>query len=186
MPSLASRESALRRGEVDVIKGAYDSLWLKKMAKLGFTLDVLGPGIAGLFEFNMTIKPLDDWRIRAAIAYAIDREELVLAFGEMLASAQLSPVPESFVYGIKGYRGIAPYNCDPEKAKALLAAAGYPNGFSLKVYSSERDRYLTQYTIIQNQLKKVGITLDIVTVDHTTFHAKGKANENPLMAYDRQ
>ncbi len=185
MPSLASRESALRRSEVDVIKGAYDSMWLKKMSKLGFTVDVLGPGIAGLFEFNMTIKPLDDWRVRAAIAYAMDREELVLAFGEMLASAQLSPVPEAFVYGIKGYQGIAPYKCDPEKAKALLAAAGYPKGFSLKVYSSERDRYLTQYTIIQNQLKKVGITLDIVTVDHTTFHAKGKANENPLMAYGR-
>ena len=55
----------------------------------------------------------------------------------------------------------------------------------MTVYTSERDRYLTQYTIIQNQLAKVGIKLDLVTVDHTTFHAKGKANENPLMAYGR-
>ena len=110
MPSLASRETALRRGEVDVIKGSYDSIWLKKMEQMGYTLDILGPGISGLFEFNMSIKPLDDWLVRAAIAYAIDREELVLAFGETLASAQLSPVPENFVYGIKGYKGVARMN----------------------------------------------------------------------------
>ena len=183
MPSLASREAALIRGEVDAIKGAYDGIWLDRMDDLGFHVDMLGPGISGMLEFNRTIEPLDDWKVRAAIAYAIDRDEIVAAFGEILATAQLSPVPESYMFGIPGYEGIEPYNYDPAKAKALLAAAGFPDGFSLTVYTSERDRYLTQYTIIQEQPKQVGITIDLLVVDHSTYHAKGRANENPIMAY---
>lgn len=183
MPSLTSREAALRRGEVDAIAGAYDGTWLEKMKKLGFTVDVMGPGLAGLMELNQTIKPLDDWRVRAAIAYAIDRKEIAAAFGTILAEPQPSPVPSTYLFGVPDYQGIPRYEYDPAKAKALLAAAGYPDGFTLDEYASEMDRYLTQYTILQAQLKKVGINLNLKVVDHATFHSYGKANKNPLMLF---
>lgn len=58
-----------------------------------------------------------------------------------------------------------------EKAKAKLAEAGYPNGFTIgPEYVSERPSYKMRLVIIQAQLAEIGIKLELIRVDHTTFH----------------
>lgn len=98
---------------------------------------------------------LKDVRVRQAINYALDRKLLATAlFGKLAEpSAQLQS---------KGFLGYDPeiekrYPYDPAKAKALLAEAGYPNGFELKLQyvNNTLSRFLTM--AVAGQLKKVGI-----------------------------
>ena len=98
---------------------------------------------------------LKDVRVRQAINYALDRKLIATAlFGKLAEpSAQLQS---------KGFLGYDPeiekrYPYDPAKAKALLAEAGYPNGFDLKLQyvNNTLSRFMTM--AIAGQLKKVGI-----------------------------
>ena len=115
------------------------------------------PTIIMSLLINNASGPLQDARVRQAINYAVDREELVEkcteGFGEradywmITAVTDMPDYDKTFAY-------------DPEKAKQLLADAGYPDGFDLNVMISEEGK--TDATILQSQLKKVGIN---VTVD---------------------
>lgn len=76
------------------------------------------------YRFNTTIKPLNDLRVRKALAYSVNREQIVAfvtKFGQKPAYALTAPDPNSYVPEAK-----MPY--DPELARKLLAEAGFPNG----------------------------------------------------------
>jgi peptide/nickel transport system substrate-binding protein len=62
------------------------------------------------------------------------------------------------------------YKPDVEKAKALLAEAGFPNGLTIECFTSQREDYAAIMLMIQEQLRKAGINLDMKIIDHTTFH----------------
>ncbi len=63
------------------------------------------------------------------------------------------------------------YNYDPEKAKALLAEAGQSN-LTFDVFCSERDDYASQMLIIRENLRQVGVTMNLTLMDHTAYHAE--------------
>ncbi|UTD26606.1 glutathione ABC transporter substrate-binding protein GsiB [Bradyrhizobium sp. WD16] len=113
-------------------------------------------------SFNMLQKPFNDVRVRQAINYAINKEALAkVAFGGFAAPAD-SYVPEGVLYAHK----MAPWPYNPAKAKALLAEAGYPNGFESALWSA----YTTttaQKTIqfLQQQLAQVGVKVQIQALE---------------------
>ena len=78
-------------------------------------------------SLDMTAKPLDDVRVRQAIAYAIDKQAILDAFYGGVGTVANDFLPE----GLQEFRAtdLNPYEYDPEKAKQLLTEAGYPNGF---------------------------------------------------------
>jgi len=98
--------------------------------------------------------PFADVKVRQAMSYAIDRQALVdyVLYGYGRPMQQLS-VPEAWSYSptVKGY----PHN--PEKAKALLKEAGYPNGFSTTLYFSTEGTGKKLFTAVQGYLVDVGI-----------------------------
>ena len=57
------------------------------------------------------------------------------------------------------------------KAKALLAEAGYPNGFTIEASVSERSDYKTNMLMVQDMLRKIGINVQLKIVDHASYHA---------------
>src|SRR5206468_10479441 len=76
---------------------------------------------------------------------------------------------------------LLPY--DPEKAKALLKEAAYPNGLTIPVIHTNRPGMLSMMEVVQAQLRKVGIVLDMEVVEHATFHANIRKDMSPIVHY---
>lgn len=113
-------------------------------------------------SFNMLHKPFDDLRVRQAINYAINREALAkVAFNGFAFPAQ-GFVPQGVAYAHK--MDLLPY--DPAKARALLAEAGYPNGFETVLWGGINNT-TTQKVLqfLQQQLGQVGIKVRVQALE---------------------
>src|SRR5574337_1101314 len=142
MPDLSSRELALRNGQLEVINGAPDKAWVDKMKGVsGVKVDVFGVGEVAIVHLQTTAAPLDKPEVRKAIAYALDRDEFLALVGPGIGEIVYSPIPVKFLAGGLTRAELAPkgldYKTDREKAKKLLADAGYPNGFFLDTFTTE-------------------------------------------------
>ena len=188
MPDINSRELGLMSGELDVINGAAEGIWVERMnQEPGIRVDVYGVGEVATVHFDITVPPLDDVRVRKAIAYALERDEFLALFGEPVAANVYSPVPAQFLAGGLTQKEVAElgleYALDRDKARELLAEAGYADGFSLEMVSSERESYLKNYQSMQAQLAEIGIDIKIEVVDHSGMHSLIREDVNPIVIY---
>jgi peptide/nickel transport system substrate-binding protein len=187
IPDISSRELGLREGELDVAEGLREQPWIEKMKDAeGIAVDVFGPGETVVLHMNQSVEPLEDARVRRAIAYALAREDFLAFFGEDTADPLYSPVPVEFLAGgltmdEVAEAGIA-YETDRAKAEELLAEAGAEE-LVLTSNTSERASYRRTYEAIQDQLKQVGVTLNLEVVDHSTMHSLIREDANPLTIY---
>ncbi|UCC85785.1 MAG: hypothetical protein JSV81_13075 [Anaerolineales bacterium] len=188
MADISSREAGLLAGELDVIYGIPDILWVEKMqGEEGVAVDVFGVGEVATVHFNTSVPPLDNPEVRKALAYAMDRDEFLALFGEPVAENVYSPVPSKFLAGGLTQEeaedlGLA-YDVDRELAKQMLADAGYADGFSLEVVTSEMTGYRRIYENMQAQLAEVGVDLKVNVVDHSTMHSQIREDVNPIVVY---
>jgi len=141
------------------------------------------PGMnVGYLAMNTERAPLDDPRVRRAIAHAINRPALVKSIYQGMASPALTLVPPS----MPGFNPKVPdtaYN--PALARKLLRQAGLPNGFETTLWAMPVSRpYMPQpdkiARFIQENLAVVGIRAHIVTFDWATYLAKAYAGEHDL------
>lgn len=152
--------ASLKAGDIDVI--AYDvspenATLLEKDPKFmvlnGYTTTEV------ILSTNNSRKPFDDVRVRRAMTYAIDRNALIKGamsgYGVPIGS-HMDPGNPYYV----DLTSVYPYN--PQKAKELLAEAGYPNGFEAVIKLPERFAYAKRSgEIIADMLSQVGIKLKI-------------------------
>ena len=109
------------------------------------------------YGFNTRLKPLDDRRIRQAVIQAIDRTAVIdeIFLGRHVsARGVLPPGTQGFNPKLRGYA------YDPQKARELLAEAGYPGGRGLPpiaFWSSVRERVVTEHEQIRRDLEAAGI-----------------------------
>ncbi len=171
IPDATTRALELRKGSADI---AVTSLSGDTVLALEHetNLEVLhAPGtVLGYLAFNTRDPVLKDVRVRQAVAYAIDRTVIIhyLLRGFARPAYSLLP-PESWAYN-----GDVPrYDHNPDKARQLLEQAGYPavNGvrfhLTLKTSTEESPRLVA--AVLQQQLREVGIALDIRTFEFATF-----------------
>jgi peptide/nickel transport system substrate-binding protein len=181
VPADSARDLAFQSGELDMIYGKQDQTWMDRTAKLpGVKVKAMEPGELSELSLNITVKPLDDIRVRQAIAYAIDRKAIVVFKGTGSSREAVSVVPSGYL-GTDEKAPLYPY--DPAKAKALLTEAGYPNGITIKTIHTTLTGMQTLIEAVQAQLKKVGINLDIELVEHATFHAQIRKDLSPIVHY---
>jgi peptide/nickel transport system substrate-binding protein len=181
IPADSSRDLAFQSGELDMIYGKQDQTWVDRTSKLpGVKVVAMEPGELSELYLNVTVKPLDDIRVRQAIAYAIDRKAIVQFKGAGTSREAVSVIPSGYL-GTDQKAPLYPY--DPAKAKALLAEAGYPNGLTIKTIHTTLTGMQTLIEAVQAQLKKVGINLDIELVEHATFHAQIRKDLSPIVHY---
>ncbi len=115
-----------------------------------------------ILAINNGRKPFDDVRVRRAIAYAINRQELIdgALFGRGI------PIGSHFSPGHRAYvdmTGIYPYN--PQKAHELLTKAGYPDGFSATLKLPPPSYARRSGEIVAAQLNQVGIRVKIENIE---------------------
>jgi peptide/nickel transport system substrate-binding protein len=122
--------------------------------------------------FNLRDPILRDVRVRQAIAYALDRRPMIqYLWGGWAQPARSVLPPQSWAY----YGNVPPYDHDPVKAGQLLDAAGYPevNGvrFHITMKTSTIESTRLMVAVMQQQLREVGIMLDIRSFESATFLA---------------
>lgn len=181
IPSDSSRELAFDKGELDLFVGKRDEKWIARMSeRKDAIVDITGPGELRTLHLNVTQKPLNDIRVRKAIAHAMNREEMMLASGRGITQPTYSPVPNGYLGSTSD---VTRYDYGPDKAKALLKEAGYPDGLTIKMIGSNRPTMMKDQQLGQEQLRRVGIKVDLDTVDHTTFHAQIRKDLSPMVLY---
>lgn len=120
--------------------------------------------------FNLRDPMLKDVRVRQAIAYALDRRPMIAYLWRGLAQPAKSILPpQSWAYN----GNVPTYDHDPEKANRILDAAGYPavNGvrFHITMKTSTDANTRLMVAVMQQQLREVGIALDIRSFEFATF-----------------
>ncbi|MCD1636473.1 polyamine ABC transporter substrate-binding protein [Martelella mediterranea] len=188
MADVSARGIGLRTGELDVIEGSSEQSWVQLMERYpNIDVEVFGPGSASVLFLNMDNPPLDDIRVRQAIAHAISRDAVVAAIGPATATPLLAPFPGEYLPGgLTNDEVVADglnYDYDPEKARELLAEAGYPDGITLKVIHTELSVMLRPMENIQAQLRDAGINLDLQVVDHATYHSLIRDDASQVVHY---
>ena len=154
---------------------------IAKARRIGAVLDKRGPGGQYRFYFNVTKPPFDDVRIRQAFMHAIDRQAIVETLwpGDLGAIAT-SPLPRGYF----GHTPLALPAYNPERAKQLLAEAGFPKGFRIKnYYITKSYGYPKIMQLVKKQLKKVGIQVELDFVNHPAYHKNIRQNLNPVVLY---
>ena len=178
-----ARELAFAAGEIDLFYGKREQDWVDRMRKQyanDIAIDIFAPSQSRMLHLNQSIKPLDDIRVRQAIEHAINRDEFQMLIGQDITQQLRAPVPSGFL----GQNTNVPvYDFDQDKAKALLAEAGYPDGLTLKVPTSKIGSLKLPFELIMEQLRRVGITLEVDFIDHRAWHALIRNNESPLVIY---
>ncbi len=112
------------------------------------------------FMLNASKPPLNDKRVRQAIAWAVDRTEIVklVFFNTHVVTAEPNPEPSPWSTGVNAHKG----GPDLAKAKQLLREAGLGDGFSLTyVVKSQVPVLIKTGEILREQLKKIGISLEV-------------------------
>jgi peptide/nickel transport system substrate-binding protein len=171
VPDSTTRALELRKGSADVAISALTSDTVLTLERESH-LDVLrGPGtVAAYLAFNLRDPILKDVRVRRAIAYAIDRTPMIHYLMRDFARPAYSLLPA----GSWAYNGDVPhYDFDPQHARQLLDQAGYAavNGvrFHLEMKTSTEESTRLIAAVLQQQLRDVGISLDIRTFEFATF-----------------
>jgi ABC-type transport system substrate-binding protein len=130
---------------------------------------------------NTTRGPLKDQRVRRALNYAVDMPTILRTVigGRGVQSAGALPP------GILGYDSTrAPYPHDPARARQLLGEAGYPQGFSIRLWRTAREQYARIAQAVQQELGEVGITVEIVERDASSARAAARNGEADLFLTD--
>lgn len=170
IPEGAARVAAVKTGAVDIaaaippvdfagIKSGDRTTGIEVTSNRAFLMNL----------DTLNFEPFKDRRVRQALNYAVDVDAIIKntlnGYGKRLAT---SVIPECFGYD----PSIQPYPHDLEKAKALLAEAGYANGFDVQLDSTDgrypQDKEIA--TVIAGQLAKVGINVKVQTFEWGSFY----------------
>jgi ABC-type transport system substrate-binding protein len=171
VPDITTRALELRKGSADIAINALTGDMVVTLEQ-DPNLEVLrAPGtIMSYLAFNLRDPILKDVRARQAIAYAIDRQVMLkyLSHGFGRLAKSILP-PESWAYN----GDVPAYNHDPERARQILDAAGYRevNGvrFHMTMKTSTEESTRLMAAVLQQQLREVGVALDIRTFESATF-----------------
>jgi peptide/nickel transport system substrate-binding protein len=174
VPDATTEALELRKGSADLaINASYSPDAVLTLEREPTLAVETGPGTRlAYLGFNLRDPILRDVRVRQAIAYALDRKAMIeyLWRGEARPAESVLPVQSWAYYGAATH-----YDHDPATANQLLDAAGYAeaNGvrFHITMKTSTDENTRLMVVVMQQQLREVGIALDIRSFEFPTFFA---------------
>ena len=166
---------ALESGDVDLVHniGGLDVMTVQSNDKLGYQ-ETNGTSIWNL-AFNVNAEPFNDVKVRKALAMSVKRDDIIAGAmdgagmpAEIILTDQTTPNPGADTIDTPKY--------DPEGAKALLAEAGYPNGFKTTI--SVREDYTKKIaSIVQSEWKEIGVDAEIQVMERAALLSDIKAGK---------
>lgn len=165
---------AYENGDID-LADLNASLLSQYQANYADEITAYYPLGTAFISMNLNDQYLSDVNVRKAISLAINREELVDA---VLNGAGI-PATSYLNNGIPGHDdSLSVYEYNPEKAKELLAEAGYADGITITSEVRQSDQAV--YSAIQGYLAEVGINMELNVVDNATYNSDRTAGKIPL------
>ena len=179
----ASRVIALQNGEIDVcidpptteLDFLKDDKNITVLEKDGTRLFYLG--------FNCAKAPFDNKTLRQAVACAIDKDAIVKIVLSGKGKTQNTVVNRG-VWSFYDESDLGAYTYDVEKAKSLLAEAGYKAGdLTVDLYAATDSPYKDIAPIVQADLAVIGINVNIVSLDQATLKSECQAGSQQLFLW---
>jgi peptide/nickel transport system substrate-binding protein len=172
LPNPNTALAALKTGQVDVIQGEMATADAATAARLNVYASA-GSVFSGLALADRTgrvAKPLGDLRVRQALNYAVDREKITKGlYREWGRQTEQIVPPEQ-----GGLTSETHYPYDPDRAKKLLAEAGYADGFTLPVLTTTEAEGMG--LVIADDLAKVGVRLEFTNDPDPTSYLRDMAS----------
>jgi peptide/nickel transport system substrate-binding protein len=176
VPDATTRALELGKGSIDIAQNALSPDFVRTLAQEPhLRVDVTDGTNYAYMAFNLNDPILKDRKVRQAIAFAIQREEIIKYYWRDFVTSASSILPPNH-WAFEGNTVTYPY--DPARARQLLDEAGWkdPDGdgplprFSLTYKTSTEESSRQIATIIQQQLKQVGIRLELRSYEFGTFY----------------
>lgn len=180
IPTQEGLGTMLLSGEVDTCIGYHDEVWVNYMTATGIKLNPMRPPDQKAVYFNSNIKPFDQKIVREACAYAWGQQAVIDMQGEEFSGKCVSPLPTGSTGHIDA--GWARER-DPEKARKLLAEAGYPDGITISQEMTRGFWYLDKFIVYTDIGKEAGINLDLTLVEHSIYGERALNKELPLVMW---
>ncbi len=177
IPDTETQSMMFESGELDILDLDYAADSVDRFTETYPDQIVQGPRVGiTYFTMNFNKEPFSDVRVRKAVQMSIDRQAIL----DALYGGRGQVEQGIFPHGLIGFNpDQEEINYDPEAAKALLAEAGYPNGFDMEIAadSSSSDTVTMALEIISDQLSEVGINAQIRNYDESTWLETRKSGE---------
>jgi peptide/nickel transport system substrate-binding protein len=175
VPEESTRLAQLRTGEADIIAVSRERVPEVKAAGFNVFSKLNDQVVVVYMQQQWDPVPIADKRVRQALNLALDKEALMkFVFAGQGVPAVMYPIGS---YGIAGGAdaSLEPYPYDPQKARQLLAEAGYPNGFETKIYSyvtADLPELNRLAEAVADYLGKVGVKAKITAMDRAALSTK--------------
>lgn len=169
VPEASTRAAGLRTGTYHLLPDVDPASAQTLQGVAGVELLQVQDLAYSLMGVNTTVEPFDDPRVRRALNLAIDRDEIVTAvyFGNAVPGGPLSPGLDAWALDTAEF---SCYRHDPAAARALLADAGYPDGFELEILTFGTLKVVSDLAqVLQAQLTEVGIDTSVNVAEFGTF-----------------
>ena len=161
----AARSIALETGEVDIILDVPSSEFDRIRKNPDLALEEYASTKMEFAYLNTTKAPLDNKLVRQALSHLINRDAIIAIAENGNGFPLYSPIAEGHRYYMPE---VTQYEYDVEKAKALLAEAGYPNGFDLSLICINQTRARIGQ-VLQSDFEKAGINLKVETIENSAY-----------------
>ncbi|WP_107943627.1 glutathione ABC transporter substrate-binding protein [Metasolibacillus fluoroglycofenilyticus] len=177
VPEMATRVAELQSGNAHIIGTVEPNQVANVNASGVATVDETPSTSLTYIGFNTQKAPFDNKLVRQAISKAIDRQTLIDGIYEGYGIPAISPLSP----GIFGYtEDVTPTNYDIEEAKALLAEAGYADGFKTTLWTNDNPARQNVAVVLQDALKQLNIDVSIEVMEFGAYLEKTAAGEHDM------
>ena len=169
IPEGATMMAELQTGGIDIALNVGTQFVPMFQPGTGLKLEQFNTFTIKYLSFDHRVEPFNDVRVRQAINYATNKEAIVKVAYSNSAEPLSGPLPKN----INGFNEtLVPYEYNVAKAKELMAEAGYADGLTQTLYISDKEIDTKLATVLQAQLKEIGINVDIQVIEWGTYLQK--------------
>jgi dipeptide transport system substrate-binding protein len=182
-PDPAVRYAKLRAGECQVMRYPSPADILAMKSDAGLTLHETAANDYGFIAFNQSKKPFDDRKVREALSTAINRQAILDVVFQGVSGRLTNAVVPPGLWG--SHDAVTPYVYDPVKAKALLAEAGFKDGFKTTLWALPVTRgYMPNgkraAELIQADFAKIGVEATIVSYEWGEYLRRARQGDHDI------